>query len=66
MQNTVECKTCGNRYENWVGSTPCCGSIALLVENGKVTDKMALFASINGGNLEELVIDFNSHNPQKP
>lgn len=33
----VECNVCHQRYENWSGSTPCCGSIAYLVgKNGKV------------------------------
>jgi hypothetical protein len=22
------CDVCGQRYDNWVGSTPCCGSLA--------------------------------------
>jgi len=24
------CNVCGQRYENWSGSTPCCGSIAYI------------------------------------
>jgi hypothetical protein len=39
MENNfiVECNVCRQRYENWTGSTPCCGSIAYLVgESGKV------------------------------
>lgn len=44
---TVECNVCGHWYENWVGSTPCCGSIAYLVqENGEVTKKVSLYSSV--------------------
>jgi len=28
---TVECNVCKQWYDNWVGSTPCCGSIAFQV-----------------------------------
>lgn len=28
----VECNCCGQIYENWVGSTPCCGSIAFVMD----------------------------------
>ena len=27
----VECNVCGQRYKNWAGSTPCCGSLAFEV-----------------------------------
>ena len=27
----VECDVCGQRYTNWAGSTPCCGSIAFVL-----------------------------------
>ena len=27
----VECCVCGQRYKNWVGSTPCCGSITFIL-----------------------------------
>jgi len=40
---TVECKICGRRYNNWAGSTPCCGSIAFIVENNQVTDKIVIY-----------------------
>lgn len=26
-----ECNVCGQLYENWSGSTPCCGSVAFVV-----------------------------------
>lgn len=28
----VECNVCGKRYKNHAGSTPCCGSIAFIVD----------------------------------
>ena len=31
----VECNVCKHRLKNWVGSTPCCGSIAWVVEINK-------------------------------
>lgn len=40
----VECAVCHQHYENWVGSTPCCGSIAyVLDENGKPTNSSVLY-----------------------
>jgi len=27
----VECNVCKTQLKNWVGSTPCCGSIAFIV-----------------------------------
>lgn len=44
-QFTVECGVCEQRYENHVGSTPCCGALALIVENGKVTTKASIYVS---------------------
>jgi len=44
----VECNVCKQQFKNWTGSTPCCGSIAYLVEDGKPTTKIILFASIGG------------------
>ena len=41
----VECNVCKQRYINWTGSTPCCGSIAYIVEDDKTTGKISLFAS---------------------
>lgn len=29
----TECDVCGQRYENGVGSTPCCGAMQHIVEN---------------------------------
>jgi len=31
----VECLVCGTQYKNWSGSTPCCGSLAIIVEDIK-------------------------------
>jgi len=42
---TVECKVCGKRYNNLVGSTPCCGSIAFIVEDNKVTDRIVIYCT---------------------
>ena len=28
----VECEACGSKYQNHVGSTPCCGALARIVE----------------------------------
>lgn len=45
----VECNVCHQRYDNWNGSTPCCGSIAYIVENGVVTNTVSFFASMDDG-----------------
>jgi len=44
----VSCSICGQIYSNHVGSTPCCGALANLIEDGKVTDKVTLFVGIPG------------------
>lgn len=56
----VECNVCKTQLKNWTGSTPCCGSIAYLVENGKATNTMSLFASINGSAIQPTKIDFGN------
>jgi len=45
---TVACNVCGNWYENWFGSTPCCGSIAYEVdtETGKKKDNIFLYVKL--------------------
>ena len=45
---TVECNYCKQWLDNWVGSTPCCGSIAYRVdrETGEVSDKILLSSLI--------------------
>ena len=53
----VECNVCKTQLKNWIGSTPCCGSIAFMVEDGKVTEKISLFASLNGGKIKPTVIN---------
>jgi len=52
----VECNVCGHRLLNWTGSTPCCGSIAFIVEDGNKTGKMSLFASIGGEPIRPTVV----------
>ena len=56
----VESNVCKSQFKNWVGSTPCCGSVAYLVEDGKVTEKMSLLASVNAGEVKPAVIDFKN------
>lgn len=49
----VECNVCKTQLKNWTGSTPCCGSIAYLVdEEGVATKDFMLFTSINGGDIK--------------
>lgn len=44
----VQCNVCGQIYENWSGSTPCCGSIAFMIdENGNKTDRMVFNVIVN-------------------
>jgi hypothetical protein len=45
----VECAGCKQQLKNWVGSTPCCGALAYVLEDGKRTNIVKLFASINDG-----------------
>jgi hypothetical protein len=42
---TVECNVCKQQYDNWVGSTPCCGSIAYR-ETGEASKDFFLFRKI--------------------
>jgi len=54
----VECNVCGQRYKNWAGSTPCCGSLAFEVGvDGKKGDNAIIFASIDGGKIEEVKLN---------
>lgn len=57
MDFWVECNVCKNHLKNWTGSTPCCGSIAWLIEDGKPTTKLNLFASINGEPIQPTEVD---------
>lgn len=45
----VKCNVCGQVLENWVGSTPCCGSIAYSCDkNGdNVSDEIHLFGFVS-------------------
>ena len=54
----VECNVCKQLYENYVGSTECCGSIAYIVEDGVATKKMSIFASFGGSEIKPTIIDF--------
>lgn len=56
----VECAVCNQHLENWTGSTPCCGSIAYLVEDGKVSDKISLFVSLGGEPIKPNIIDLGN------
>lgn len=62
MENfIVQCNCCMMQYDNWVGSTPCCGSIAFRVdENGKKTDEVILFGSLNGSETKKVIIKIDS------
>ncbi len=53
----VECNVCKTQLKNWTGSTPCCGSVAWLVENDKATKKISLFASTGGYPVEQTIIN---------
>lgn len=33
----VRCNVCSQPLKNWIGSTPCCGSIAYLIKEGGAT-----------------------------
>ena len=54
----VECNVCKHRLKNWVGSTPCCGSIAYLVEDdGTVGKDFTLYGSVNNSPIKPLIIN---------
>ena len=42
----VECNVCKNQLKNWAGSTPCCGSIAYIIKDGKKTNKVAMYFQV--------------------
>lgn len=33
----VECNVCKTQYKNWVGSTPCCGSVAYIIVGEEIS-----------------------------
>jgi len=42
----VECNVCKQRLHNWIGSTPCCGSLAFLVdENGQTKKEIKMYTN---------------------
>jgi hypothetical protein len=53
----VEFNVCKRSLKNWTGSTPCCGSIAWVVEEGKPTKKLSLFASVGGEPIKPTIVD---------
>lgn len=52
----VECNVCKDWLLNWVGSTPCCGSISWLIEDDKPVEKVVLFGF---GNDEPTILKKN-------
>lgn len=43
----AECNVCGQRYQNHAGSTPCCGSIAFVVDDdGQKTESIPLYVKM--------------------
>lgn len=51
---TVQCNVCKQHYDNWWGSTPCCGSMAYLVgKDGETTKKVGLYSSVG-----TVILDF--------
>lgn len=57
VEFTVQCAVCRQYYDNWIGSTPCCGSIAYLVnDDGSISKDISLFASVNGSEIKPVKI----------
>lgn len=53
---TVECNCCKQWLDNWVGSTPCCGSVAYRLkkdDTGEVSKDFFMFAQIGGEKLKQ-------------
>jgi hypothetical protein len=44
----VECSICRTRYKNHVGSTECCGALAFLVKDDKVSDEATIYSATPG------------------
>lgn len=57
----VECSVCKQHLKNWTGSTPCCGAIGYVVENGETTSKVSLFASFGDSEIKPTVIDLGTN-----
>ncbi len=56
----VECNVCKQRLKNWVGSTPCCGSIAYMVnDDGSVSKDFVLYASVDNKIPKPSTISYN-------
>lgn len=57
----VECNVCKQRLKNWVGSTPCCGSIAFMInDEGTISKKVSLYTSVGAA-----IIDFSEQKMEK-
>lgn len=57
----VECNVCKQQLKNWTGSTPCCGSLAYIIdENGGKTQKVSLYVAMGSEQLKATTIDFGS------
>ena len=53
----VQCNVCKTQWKNWVGSTPCCGSIAFLVgDDGEVSKDFLLYGKIGGEKVKTVKI----------
>jgi predicted ATP-dependent serine protease len=51
----AKCRVCGTQHLNWIGSTPCCGSLADMVDDdGVPMGTVALFGSVNGSAIKPL------------
>ena len=61
----VECNVCKTQLKNWIGSTPCCGSIAWLVVDGEATNKISLYGSVNGDDIKPTTIDLGEQKIKK-
>lgn len=58
----VQCGVCNGLIKNHVGSTPCCGSIAYVVnDEGITTKELKLFGSVLGGEMEVLTLNTDEH-----
>jgi hypothetical protein len=55
----VECNVCKQHFKNWTGSTPCCGSIAYMIENDQPTNKVSLYVLDETGKLKPTTVNFN-------
>lgn len=46
IDRIMQCNVCGTRYENHIGSTPCCGAIAYILDDqGNKTRDFRVYSS---------------------